>query len=131
MSAAPNPEPGPRGQAHQRSGSGVGLALLAAALFGVSAPFAKLLLRGATPQLLAGLLYLGSGVGLAVAWLGRRRAPREAQLTARDAPWLAGAITFGGVVGPVLLLLGLSRTPASSASLLLNLEGVFTALLAW
>src|SRR5215217_3332847 len=116
MSAAPNPEPGPRGQAHQRSGSGVGLALLAAALFGVSAPFAKVLLRDATPQLLAGLLYLGSGVGLAVVWLRQRtrRTTREAPLTRRDLPWLAGAIAFGGGIGPVLLMAGLARTPASS-----------------
>jgi drug/metabolite transporter (DMT)-like permease len=117
--------------AHRRADRGVIFALLAAALFGLSAPFAKLLLRDATPQLLAGLLYLGSGLGLALTWLGRRRAPREAPLTRRDAPWLAGAIAFGGVFGPLLLMLGLVRTPASSASLLLNLEGVFTALLAW
>jgi drug/metabolite transporter (DMT)-like permease len=110
---------------------GVVLALVAAHLFGVSAPVAKLLLRDAAPQLLAGLLYLGSGVGLAAVWLGRRRSPQEARLTRRDAPWLAGAIAFGGVLGPVLLMASLARTPASSASLLLNLEGVFTALIAW
>jgi len=116
-----------------RGGSGVGLALLAAALFGASAPFAKLLLSGATPQLLAGLLYLGSGVGLAVVWLRQRtlKSTREAPLARRDLPWLAGAIAFGGALGPVLLMAGLVRTPASSASLLLNLEGVLTALLAW
>lgn len=115
-----------------RRGSGVGLALLAAVLFGVSAPFAKALLTGATPQLLAGLLYVGSGVGLAVIWVMRGgRGSREATLTRRDAPWLAGAIVFGGMLGPLLLMIGLVRTPASSASLLLNLEGVFTALLAW
>lgn len=118
-----------------RRGSGVGLALLAAVLFGISAPFAKALLTGASPQLLAGLLYLGSGVGLAVIWLARGgrggRGSREAALTRRDAPWLAGAIVFGGMLGPLLLMIGLVRTPASSASLLLNLEGVFTALLAW
>lgn len=125
-----SPAVGPR---NSRVAGGVGLALLAAALFGVSAPFAKLLLRGATPQLLAGLLYLGSGVGLAVLWLWQRtrRTTREAPLTRRDLPWLAGAIAFGGGIGPVLLMAGLARTPASSASLLLNLEGVFTALLAW
>src|SRR5919199_5797369 len=111
---------------------GIGLALTAAVLFGISAPFAKLLLRGAAPQLLAGLLYLGSGVGLSLLWLGRgRAASQEAPLTRREAPWLAGAIAFGGVLGPLLLMAGLARTPASSASLLLNLEGVFTALLAW
>lgn len=110
---------------------GAALALLAAGLFGASAPFAKLLLRDAAPQLLAGLLYLGSGLGLAVVWLVRRRENREAPLTRRDAPWLVAAITFGGVLAPALLMTGLARTPASSASLLLNLETVFTALLAW
>ena len=110
---------------------GVGLAMLAAVLFGLSAPFAKLLLRDASPQLLAGLLYLGSGVGLSLVWFIRRGAPREAPLTGRDAPWLAGAIAFGGVLGPVLLMTGLAHTPASSASLLFNLEGFFTALIAW
>jgi drug/metabolite transporter (DMT)-like permease len=107
--------------------------LLAAVLFGASAPFAKLLLRGATPQLLAGLLYLGSGLGLGVVWLRGRAsgAAREAPLTRRDLPWLAGAIALGGGLGPLLLMTGLVLTPASSASLLLNLEGVFTALIAW
>jgi drug/metabolite transporter (DMT)-like permease len=113
---------------------GIVLALLAALLFGASAPFAKLLLRDASPQLLAGLLYLGSGIGLTLVWLRRRRAAaaaREAPLTRREMPWLAGAIVFGGMLGPLLLMVGLTRTPASSASLLLNLEGAFTALLAW
>lgn len=107
------------------------MALIAAVLFGLSAPFAKLLLREAKPQLLAGLLYLGSGTGLSTIWLVRRRASREAPLTRADLPWLAAAIGLGGVLGPVLLLVGLARTPASVASLLLNLEGVFTAALAW
>ncbi len=116
---------------HRLDRRGAGFALLAAVLFGASTPFAKQLLHGATPQLLAGLLYLGSGLGLAAAWRawGRRRG--EAQLSRGDALWLAGAIAFGGVLGPLLLMLGLTRTPASSASLLLNLEGAFTALLAW
>lgn len=107
------------------------MALAAALLFGISTPMAKLLLRGATPQLLAGLLYLGSGIGLAGVQLARGRAAREAPLSRRDAPWLAGAIAVGGVLGPLLLMLGLAKTPASSASLLLNLEAVLTALLAW
>ena len=87
------------------------------------------------PQWLAGLLYLGSGVGLAI-WIGLRksvfrRVPVEADLQRADWPWLAGAIFCGGVVAPVLLVVGLAGTKASAASLLLNLEGVFTALLAW
>jgi drug/metabolite transporter (DMT)-like permease len=110
---------------------GAAMALLAAVLFGASAPFAKLLLRGAAPQLLAGLLYLGSGLGLLVLWIVRRSGNREASLTRRDVPWVAAAIGFGGVLAPALLMTGLARTPASSASLLLNLETVFTALLAW
>ncbi len=110
---------------------GVGMAIAAAALFGASAPFAKILLADAAPQLLAGLLYLGSGVGLGIVWIIRRGSRREASLALGDTGWLAGAILFGGVAGPLLLMLGLVRTPASAASLLLNLEGVFTAMLAW
>ena len=112
---------------------GVQSALLAAVLFGASTPLAKGLLASVPPQVLAGLLYLGSGLGLGMLWLGRRRAGKagEAALTGHDLPWLLGAIAFGGFLGPLLLLLGLSHTPASAASLLLNLEGVVTALLAW
>lgn len=112
--------------------AGVGPALLAALLFGASTPLAKLLLGEMTPVLLAGLLYLGSGLGLSLlypAW--RRTAAREAPLARADLPWLAGAVLFGGIVGPVLLMIGLRSTPAATVSLLLNLEGVFTALLAW
>jgi drug/metabolite transporter (DMT)-like permease len=111
---------------------GVGYAVSAAVLFGASAPVAKALLRDAAPQLLAGLLYLGSGVGLAIVTAARaRRQATEARIGRGDIPWLAAAILFGGVIGPVLLMTGLTRTPASSASLLLNLEGVFTATIAW
>ena len=108
---------------------GVPAALGAALLFGAGTPLAKLLLANASPWLLAGLLYLGSGLGLgAVRWL--RRAP-AVRLTRAEWPWFAAAVLAGGVVGPVLLMLGLTRMPASGASLLLNAEGVFTALLAW
>jgi drug/metabolite transporter (DMT)-like permease len=112
---------------------GVASALIAAALFGASTPLAKLLVDDVAPVLLAGLLYVGSGVGLSAWWLLRHlvRHRDEPRLTRRDLPWLAGAIGAGGVVGPVLLMLGLVQLPAANASLLLNLEGVFTALLAW
>jgi drug/metabolite transporter (DMT)-like permease len=114
---------------------GIILALLAAFLFGVSTPLAKLLLPHTSPMLMAGLLYLGSGCGLGLYRLSRlfRRADvsKEAPLSRKDMPWLIGAFLFGGVVAPVLLLFGLQRTAASSASLLLNFEAVFTALLAW
>jgi drug/metabolite transporter (DMT)-like permease len=114
-------------------GTGAGKALLAALLFGASTPLAKGLLAQLSPQMLAGLLYLGSGIGLTVLRLVRRRTglPAEGALGRSDFPWLAGAIGFGGLLGPLLLLLGLRHTPASAASLLLNLEAVFTALLAW
>lgn len=118
----------------QESRRAIGLALTSALLFGASAPFAKLLLDSTSPQLLAGLLYLGSGAGLGALWLRRRglvEGERETQLTRRDLPWLTAAIGFGGLLGPLLLMIGLTRTPASGASLLLNLEAVFTALLAW
>jgi drug/metabolite transporter (DMT)-like permease len=113
---------------------GVTAAILAAVLFGASTPFSKFLLGQIDPLLLAGLLYLGSGIGLAL-WIVFQRfvlkAKQEARLQSKDLPWLAGAILAGGVVAPILLMLGLAVTPASSASLLLNLEGVLTALLAW
>src|SRR5258708_4136188 len=114
---------------------GVTVAILAAVLFGASTPFSKLLLRQIDPLLLAGLLYLGSGIGLAL-WivfqrLMLRAKNQEARLQLKDLPWLAGAIVAGGVMAPILLMLGLAVTPASSASLLLNLEGVLTAVLAW
>ncbi len=111
---------------------GAAAALLAARQFGASTPLAKRLLGDLPPLLLAGLLYLGSGVGLASLRALRRFAGGEAApLTRADVPWLAGAVLFGGVLGPVLLMVGLGTTPASAAALLLNLEGVFTALLAW
>ena len=103
--------------------------LLSAALFGASTPLAKLLLGTTSPWLLAGLLYLGSGLGLLLV----RRLMRAAKVSVprNERWWLAGAIVSGGVVAPVLLMYGLARMPASGASLLLNAEGLFTALIAW
>jgi drug/metabolite transporter (DMT)-like permease len=113
----------------------VGLAMASAALFGASTPFAKLLLGGGLdPWMLAGLLYAGSGIGLGLFYLARRLRGRpigEAQLQRADLPWLGLVILSGGVVGPVLLMLGLSQTSASSAALLLNVEGLATMGIAW
>ncbi len=113
-------------------------ALAAALLFGASTPLAKLLGLDIAPQLLAGLLYLGSGIGLGVLMLVRallHRGPQDEAVSLRiplqELPWLAGAIVAGGVLGPVLLMSGLASTDAASASLLLNVEGVLTALIAW
>ena len=109
--------------------SGVAAAIGAALLFGASTPIAKLLLAHVGPWMLAGLLYLGSGVGL-TAYRIATRAPAT-PLPRDEVRWFAGAIAAGGVVGPVLLMFGLAAMPASGASLLLNAEAVFTALLAW
>jgi drug/metabolite transporter (DMT)-like permease len=108
---------------------GVLAALSAAALFGFGAPLAKSLLSNVSPWLLAGLLYFGSGVGLTLYRRFTHAAP--VRLPRSELPWLIGAILAGGVVAPVLLMTGLTRMPASGASLLLNAEGVLTALLAW
>lgn len=114
-------------------GSAPFYALAAAALFGLATPVAKLLIGAADPWLLAGLFYLGSGLGLAALRVLRsgRRSSVEAPLSRHDAPWLGGAIFFGGILGPLLLMAGLARTDAASASLLLTLEGAATALIAW
>lgn len=108
---------------------GVPAALGAALLFGAGTPLAKWLLDAVSPLLLAGLLYLGSGIGLT---LYRRLIQAPAvRLSHNEASWFAGAILAGGIIGPILLMIGLTGMPASGASLLLNAEGVFTALLAW
>ncbi|HVJ32806.1 MAG TPA: DMT family transporter [Terriglobia bacterium] len=126
-------------------------ALLSAALFGLSTPLAKLMIGNVDPWLLAAILYLGSGIGLSVfyamsQWRFRSLSAggaqtdtaaaavvpmREAPLRLTDLPWLLAVIASGGIAAPVLLMLGLNITPASSAALLLNLESVFTMLLAW
>ena len=115
-------------------------ALLAAALFGATTPLARVLLGSLSPFMVAGLFYVGSGVGLAACLLVKRTlramAPaaadqHEGRIAASEVPWLLGAIAAGGVAGPALLMLGLATTPAATGSLLLNLEGVLTAVIAW
>ena len=109
--------------------TGVSASVLAALLFGASLPLTKPLLEQMGPWLLAALLYLGSGIGLAFLQLLRRR-PLQ-RLPPGEWRWLAGAVVAGGMAGPVLLMVGLAYMPASRASLLLNAEGVLTAVLAW
>jgi drug/metabolite transporter (DMT)-like permease len=99
--------------------------LLAAALFGLSAPIAKLFLAQAGPHVLAGLLYLGAWVGLSLFRIASP-ATDEAALKRSDVPALAGVVISGGVLGPLLMLIGLQRVSAVAGSLLLNLEGPFT-----
>ena len=112
------------------------LALLSAALFGVSTPAAKALLGAVDPIILAGLLYCGAGLGVAVLrrlgrWVISQPGATEIALGPKEFPWLSGAIVAGGIIGPMLLMVGLARTEAATASLLLTLEGVATALMAW
>ena len=119
---------------HTHLWPGVPLALGAALLFGIATPFSKLLLTGIDPQMLAGILYFGAGLGLAAIHFGRAVIgipAAEAPLRRADLPWLAALVLFGGMLGPLLLMLGLARTDASSASLLLNLEGLATMAIAW
>ncbi len=111
------------------AGRSIAAALAAAALFGLTTPLAKLLLGSIDGWVLAGLLYLGAGLGLAP--LLARPHTSESKPTRADWPWLAGVAVFGGLLAPVLLMLGLQHTGAASAALLLNLEVVFTLAIAW
>jgi drug/metabolite transporter (DMT)-like permease len=113
------------------SSPSIAAALGAALLFGASTPLAKTLLRDLSPVMLAGLLYLGSGIGLGLLRITRDRGWHVPSMARKEWFWLLLAIGFGGVLGPLALMLGLTRTPAATASLLLNLEAVLTAVLAW
>jgi len=110
-------------------------ALASAALFGISTPAAKSLIGAVDPVVLAGLLYCGAGIGVAIlrrlAHAVRPQTARQQVLRREDIPWLAGAIGAGGIAGPILLMTGLAGTDASACSLLLTLEGAATALMAW
>jgi drug/metabolite transporter (DMT)-like permease len=114
---------------------GAALAVMSALLFGASTPLAKLLIGdGIRPEMLAGLFYLGAGIGLGAVQGIRRllgQPNREAPLRRADLPRLTVAILLGGTLAPVLLLLGVARTSAAVAALLLNLEGVATMAIAW
>lgn len=119
---------------HSHIWPGVPFALGAAALFGASAPLSKLLTGVVDPWLLAGILYLGAGIGLVVIRSGRRLiglSSEEAPLRRGDLPWLGAVVLFGGLLGPLFLMFGLSLTSAASGSLLLNLEGLATMAIAW
>jgi len=108
--------------------NGAFTALTAAGLFGASTPVAKLLLGNIDPWLLAGLLYAGAGIGMGALVL---REGVQSRIARSELAWLVAAVISGGMIAPVLLMYGLARINASSASLLLNTESVFTAILAW
>lgn len=123
---------------HRNRALAIAAALAAAALFGATTPAAKRLVGDVSPWLLAALLYLGSGLGLLtialpVAWLRKGRGLGSLLVVPKGVEWvwLLGASLFGGMLAPVLLMFGLVGSPGGYASLFLNLEGVFTVLLAW
>ncbi len=104
------------------------LALLAAVLFGISTPLVQLSGAGVGAFSTAALLYAGAA---AVGALSRRSIEREARIARGDLKRLLAMAAFGAVIGPVALAWGLQRTSGTSASLMLTLEALFTALLAW
>ena len=104
------------------------LALLAALLFGISTPLVQHVGAGLGAFCTAALLYAGAAV---VGLLSRQRIEREARLRRTDLPRLLAMAAFGAVVGPVALAWGLQNTSGTSASLMLTLEALFTAVLAW
>ena len=112
---------------------GVVYGVLSAVLFGVSTPLAKELLGVVPPLWLAALLYLGAGLGLSAVLLTRRLTNAKDVALPGHGEWLwvFAAIALGGIAGPVALMYGLTMTSGGTASLLLNLEAVLTALLAW
>ena len=125
---APEPEPAASRGKSGRSAGPMTWCILAALLFGASTPASKPLLEYFSPLLLSGLLY--PGAALAVAPWALRNLGVIRTTSRRSALRLAGAVLFGGIVGPVLLLTGLSMASAASVALWLNLETVATALLA-
>ena len=115
---------------------GIVYALIASVLFGLTTPLSKGLVSKIDPQLLAGLFYLGSGIGLSVLFAfkkltNKRQSVQKIHFPKLEWSFLGPAILAGGVFAPVLLMVGLVSTPGSTASLLLNIESVFTAFIAW
>ncbi len=120
--------------AHSHRWPGVPLALGSALLFGASPPLSKVLLENISPFMLAGLFYLGSGIGLFVYNFilnSAKSGDNGFSLSRHDRPWLALAVIAGGVFGPLLLLAGLHQTNASTGALLLNVESIATMAIAW
>lgn len=110
----------------------IAFAVLAAALYALNSPLSKLLLKNVPPTMMAGFLYLGAGIGMALMALVRNRTglgKREARLTINDLPYTIGMVALD-IAAPILLMLGLARTTAANASLLNNFEIVATSLIA-
>ncbi|MBU4189729.1 MAG: DMT family transporter [Candidatus Thermoplasmatota archaeon] len=106
--------------------------IISASLFGISTPLAKILVKDISPVALAGFLYLGAFAGLSLysAVIKTESDKKAVSLERKDFPWLAGAILTGGIIGPISMMMGLRLVSGFSASLLLNLEGIATAIIA-
>lgn len=104
-------------------------AILAAVLYGISAPFSKILLTYISPTMLAAFLYLGAGCGML---LLKRFKPSglEARLTKNELPYVIGMVLLD-IAAPILLLFGLKTASSATVSLLGNFEIVATALIAF
>jgi drug/metabolite transporter (DMT)-like permease len=100
--------------------------LLAALLFGCSAPLVGSLVADGSPLVTAALLYAGAALALLLVRRPRDGADQETPVLRSDLPALAALTVLGGIVGPLCLVMGLARLSGAAASLLLNLEGVFT-----
>ena len=107
-------------------------AILAAALYAVNAPVSKLLLRDATPAMMAAMLYLGAGIGMLLLGMARQRlkiGKNEQKLTRKDLPFAVGMIVLD-IAAPICLMIGLTSTTSANASLLNNFEIVATSVIA-
>lgn len=108
--------------------------IISAFLFGISPPLAKLFVKDIPPVALAGFLYLGAFAGLTLYAIARKKKTGPDRMTValerKNIPWLAGAVLAGGIIGPISLMFGLTLISGFSASLLLNLEGVATVVIA-
>jgi len=107
------------------------LVLIAGTLFGLCVPLSKVLIGDIQPVMLAGFLYAGAAVGMGSVFFLRNKVappPAQAKMTHDEKLIMAASILIGAVLAPILLMVGLSWTAGSDASLLLNLEGVMTAI---
>ena len=116
----------------ERITTAIFMAIVAAALYGISSPMSKLLLVEIPPTFLAALLYLGAGLGMGIINIIRKQNKKEqveAKITKKEVPYVVGMIVLD-VIAPILLMLGLTKTTSGNASLLNNFEIVATSLIA-
>lgn len=112
--------------------SAILFAILAAALYAISSPVSKILLKEIPPTLMAGLLYLGAGLGmLVVAFIKRKNSneQKEARLTKKQLPFIVSMVVLD-IIAPIFLMIGLTTATAANVSLLNNFEIVATSLIA-